>query len=87
MTMTSGSTSSPGPEARASATELVRAAREFLVEHRSDYPSAVRGFRWPRPEHFNFGLDWFDVIAGEHPSRPALKIVEENGDVGSWTYA
>jgi acetyl-CoA synthetase len=85
--MTSGSTSSPGPEARASATELVRAAREFLVEHRSDYPSAVRGFRWPRPEHFNFGLDWFDVIAGEHPSRPALKIVEENGDVGSWTYA
>ena len=81
--MTSGSTS---PGITGSPTELLRAAREFLVEHRTDYPTAVRDFRWPRPEYFNFGLDWFDVIAAEHPSRPALSIVEENGDSGSWTY-
>ena len=26
------------------------------------------------------------MIAAEHPDRPALSIVEENGDSGSWTY-
>ncbi|SDO87501.1 acetyl-CoA synthetase [Nakamurella panacisegetis] len=68
-------------------TEMVRAAREFLLRNRTDFDVAVRDFRWPRPEHFNFGLDWFDVIAAEHPDRPALKIVEEDGRSGSWTYA
>ena len=71
----------------AAGTEMLRAAREFLLEHRTDYDVAVRDFRWPRPEYFNFGLDWFDVIAAEHPDRPALKIVEEDGRSGSWTYA
>lgn len=70
-----------------SGTEMLRSAREFLVEHRTDYGAAVQGFSWPRPEHFNFGLDWFDVIAAEHPTRPALAIVEETGESGSWTYA
>lgn len=68
-------------------TEMLRAARDFLLHNRTDYETAVRDFRWPRPEYFNFGLDWFDVIAAEHPDRPALKIVEENGACGVWTYA
>ncbi len=85
--MTSASDSSTPTGARTSGTEQLRAAREFLLTHRTDYESAVRDFRWPRPATFNFGLDWFDVIAGEHPDRPALKIVEENGDSGAWTYA
>ena len=41
----------------------------------------MRDFRWPSPENFNFGLDWFDLIALEHPDRSALAIVEENGDI------
>ena len=65
---------------------MLRGAREFLLAHRTDYEAAVRGFSWPQPEHFNFALDWFDVIAGEHPDRPALTIVEESGASGSWTY-
>ncbi|MET3807321.1 acetyl-CoA synthetase [Nakamurella sp. UYEF19] len=69
-----------------SGTEMLREAREFLVAHRTDYAGAVEGFVWPRPEHFNFGLDWFDVIAGEHPDRPALTIVEEDGASESWSY-
>ena len=49
-----------------------RAARDFLLEHREDYATAYAGFRWPRPEHFNWALDWFDVIAaGQRPHRPA----------------
>jgi len=69
-----------------SATEQLGAARDFLLRHRTDYDAAARDFRWPRPESFNFGIDWFDVISAEHPERPALTIAEEDGGVGSWTY-
>ncbi|MEU1890035.1 AMP-binding protein [Streptomyces pristinaespiralis] len=61
-----------------SATERFRAARDFLLEHREDYVRAYEGFEWPRLEHFNWALDWFDVIA-EGNDRPALRIVEEDG--------
>ncbi|WP_233645310.1 AMP-binding protein [Streptomyces sp. BSE6.1] len=60
------------------ATEQFRSARDFLLEHREDYTAAYEGFGWPRPEHFNWALDWFDVIA-EGNDRPALHIVEEDG--------
>ncbi|MFD9093667.1 AMP-binding protein [Streptomyces collinus] len=60
------------------ATELFRSARDFLLEHREDYAAAYEGFRWPRPEHFNWALDWFDVIAAGN-DRTALHIVEEDG--------
>ncbi|MFF3613137.1 AMP-binding protein [Streptomyces sp. NPDC002580] len=60
------------------ATEEFRAARDFLLEHRADYTKAYEGFSWPRPEHFNWALDWFDVIA-RHNDRTALHIVEEDG--------
>ncbi|MFD8914833.1 AMP-binding protein [Streptomyces sp. NPDC059575] len=59
-------------------TELFRSARDFLLENREDYQAAYEGFRWPRPEHFNWALDWFDVIA-EGNDRTALHIVEEDG--------
>ncbi|MGW2209883.1 AMP-binding protein [Streptomyces sp. NPDC001781] len=59
-------------------TELFRSARDFLLEHREDYRGAYDGFRWPDLEHFNWALDWFDVIA-EGNDRTALHIVEEDG--------
>ncbi|GAA5034143.1 AMP-binding protein [Streptomyces siamensis] len=61
------------------ATDEFRAARDFLLEHREDYLTAYEGFRWPRPEHFNWALDWFDVVARGN-DRTALHIVEEDGD-------
>ncbi|MEU6682270.1 AMP-binding protein [Streptomyces sp. NPDC046832] len=61
-----------------SATELFRDARDFLLEHREDYPTAYEGFRWPRPEYFNWALDWFDEIADGN-ARTALHLVEEDG--------
>ncbi|WP_407549155.1 AMP-binding protein [Streptomyces sp. Pv4-95] len=61
-----------------SATEEFRAARDLLLRHREDYGAARAAFRWPRPEHFNWALDWFDVIA-EGNDRTALHIVEEDG--------
>ena len=61
-----------------SATATFRAARDFLLQHRTDYDTAVRAFRWPEFAHFNWALDWFDVIARDN-ARPALVIVEEDG--------
>jgi acetyl-CoA synthetase len=54
------------------------AGRDFLMKHRTDYGTAVREFRWPVQDHFNWALDYFDAIAaGNH--RPALHLVEEDG--------
>ncbi len=67
--------------AASEATGVFRAARDFLLRHREDYPAARDGFRWPRPAHFNWALDWFDVVAADPVTgpRPALWIVEEDG--------
>ena len=56
-----------------------RSARDFLFEHRTDYPGAHAGFRWPELEQFNYALDWFDAELARGPGadRLALKIVGE----------
>ena len=56
-----------------------RAARDFLLRHREDYDAARAGFSWPELDEFNWALDWFDVIATEHPDRTALRIVAPPG--------
>jgi acetyl-CoA synthetase len=58
-------------------------ARAFLLQHRSDYDTAVKGFRWPDPVPFNWALDWFDAeLAGNADSRDraALWIVDSAGN-------
>ncbi|MDR2974410.1 MAG: AMP-binding protein [Propionibacteriaceae bacterium] len=70
-----------------SGTLAVRAARDFLFDHATDYEGAVAGFRWPELDEFNFALEWFDVVAGQHPDRPAVMIADEDGSARSWTYA
>ena len=56
-----------------------RAARDFLLRERDDYDAARAGFCWPELHEFNWALDWFDVIATEHPDRTALRIVTPPG--------
>ncbi|GAA3377312.1 isobutyrate:CoA ligase IbuL [Streptomyces sannanensis] len=68
------------------ATEKFRNARDFLLEHREDYAGAYEGFAWPRFEHFNWALDWFDRIA-EGNDRVALHIAEEDGTHARFTFA
>src|SRR5581483_7406536 len=53
-------------------------ARDFILKHRNDYEAAVSGFAVPRFDHFNWALDYFDVIAAAN-DRPALHLVEESG--------
>jgi len=67
-------------------TEHFREARDFLLAHREDYATAYEGFRWPRPERFNWALDWFDVIADGN-DRTALHIVEEDGSEARVSFA
>jgi len=69
------------------ATERLRAARDFLLETREDRDRAYREFRWPRLDAFNWALDWFDVLAAEDGARRALWIVEEDGSERTCTFA
>jgi acetyl-CoA synthetase len=59
-----------------------RAARDLLLRHRADYEAARAEFSWPELDEFNWALDWFDVIATEHPDRTALRIVTGPGGAG-----
>ncbi|MBP3976790.1 AMP-binding protein [Microbacterium sp. BLY] len=68
------------------ATEAIREMRDLLFTHATDYDAARRDFAWPRLSAFNFALEWFDVVAGENPDRPAVQIVEADLSLRSWTY-
>jgi acetyl-CoA synthetase len=57
--------------------EAFKAARDFLLAHRTDYRTAHADFRWPKLATFNYALDWFDaeLARGDSAGRLALKIV------------
>jgi acetyl-CoA synthetase len=56
--------------------QAFKAARDFLLRHRTDYAAAYRDFRWPELERFNWALDWFDaeLARGDTAHQPALII-------------
>ena len=62
------------------------AARDFLLAHRTEYDLADRGVEWPRLEHFNWALDYFDAMASGN-DRPALRIVRDDGSDRSYSFA
>jgi acetyl-CoA synthetase len=70
----------------AASTAAFRAARDLLLRYRADYDTARREFAWPELGEFNWALDWFDVIAGEHPDRAALRVVSDDGEDESLSY-
>ncbi|MGA7460290.1 MAG: AMP-binding protein [Candidatus Korobacteraceae bacterium] len=53
-------------------------ARDFLLQHRSDYEFVYRNFRWPQLTQFNWALDYFDNYARGN-QKTALWIVDESG--------
>jgi len=62
------------------------AARDFLLQHREDYATAYRDFRWPQLGAFNWALDYFDALARGNDG-PALWIVDENGSEDKVSFA
>src|SRR5579871_3724505 len=61
-----------------SASDALRAARDFLVANRTDYARAYAEFAWPRFERFNFALD----RDGE-----ALRILADGKPAEVWRYS
>ncbi len=61
-------------------------ARDFLLEHRTDYATAYRDFAWPQLTEFNWALDHFDRMAAGN-DQPALWIVEESGEQQKLSFA
>lgn len=61
-----------------SAASAFLQARDFLLEHRTDYDTAYAGFRWPVLDRFNWALDYFDAMAQGNDTL-ALWIVDEHG--------
>src|SRR5512135_2052692 len=53
-------------------------ARDFLLQHREDYDTAYRDFRWPQLDEFNWALDYFDGYARDN-RKTGLWIVEDGG--------
>ncbi|MEU3776830.1 AMP-binding protein [Streptomyces sp. NPDC032472] len=71
-----------------SATDSFLDARDFLLAHGRDYDAARAGFTWPRPERFNWALDWFDRLADRSShTAEALRIVEEDGSSEGVSFA
>ncbi len=63
-----------------------RAARDLLLSSATDPERAHREFVWPDlGPHFNWAVDWFDVIA-EGNDRLALWVVDESGEEWQVTY-
>ena len=69
-----------------SAVNEFLAARDFLLQHRSDYATAYAGFKWPKLKEFNWALDYFDAMAKGN-DNPALWIIEEDGSESKLSFA
>jgi acetyl-CoA synthetase len=78
--MSQVSFSTPGNSAK---LPTFREARDLLLSFHGDYHGARAAFVWPRPERFNWALDWFDaeLAAGDHGSKTALKIVGDRVEI------
>src|SRR5262245_36749782 len=59
------------------AGEAFLTARNLVLRHRLDRDAALREFRWPALDEFNWALDYFDRVAFGNDT-PALHIVDEN---------
>jgi len=69
-----------------SPTQAFREARDFLLAQRGHHGAAVAGFRWPTLQHFNWALDWFDVLARDNHAT-ALWVVNEDGSETRLSFA
>src|SRR3954451_1479736 len=75
--------------AMASAHDLFRSGRNALLATATDYDRAVATYEPPRPDHFNWALDWFDVVAATPGTaeRTALRVIGDDGSDEAVTFA
>jgi acetyl-CoA synthetase len=58
------------------------AARDLLLRLGDDYDTAVRGFRWPVMERFNWALDYFDHLPADDLALWCIGETEEKLSFG-----
>jgi acetyl-CoA synthetase len=58
------------------------AARDMLLRLRDDYEAAVREFRWPMMDRFNWALDYFDHLPADDLALWCLGETEEKLSFG-----
>ncbi len=67
-------------------TGRLRAARDLLIELRTDYDAALERFGWPDVgPTFNWAHDWFYTWARDNDA-PGLVVVEEDGSRASYSF-
>jgi len=69
-----------------SPTQAFCEARSFLLAQRGRHDAAVAGFRWPQLQHFNWALDWFDVLAQDNHAT-ALWVINDDGSEQRLSFA
>jgi acetyl-CoA synthetase len=67
-------------------TQAFLEARSLLLARRERFEDAVRDFRWPALDRFNWALDWFDAYARDNP-RPALRLVRDDAPDATLSFA
>ena len=58
----------------------VRAARDFLLQHRGEYELTRTSFSWPELPVYNFATEWFDGLAESDPDGVALWVIDPGGE-------
>ena len=53
------------------------AARDLLLRYRTDYDGAIREFRWPVLDRFNWALDYFDHLPADDLALWCVGEIEE----------
>src|SRR5579872_1370115 len=56
-------------------------ARDFLFRVRGDYARALKEFRWPLLDRFNWALDYFDQLARGNKQTALWLVTEGEGEV------
>ncbi len=76
----------PQSESRPAPPPTFREARDLLLDLADNYTAAKTSFAWPRPERFNWALDWFDaeLAAGELGAHTALKLLGDRVETKSF---
>ena len=69
------------------AAETFKQARDLLLTHRTDHAAAVRDFRWPVLDRFNWALDWFDAELAVGPRADAPALIITGAGAGRWSFA
>jgi acetyl-CoA synthetase len=67
-------------ESRRTPPATFREARDLLLDLADNYSAAKTSFVWPRPERFNWALDWFDaeLASGARGADTALKVLGDH---------